>query len=209
MSNSMVHWNNSPMCVLDTETTGLEPYYHEIVEIALLPLDSNFDIRKDVQPLQFYMKPNHPDRIDPEAFKVNKLSMEKLAVFGLEQAKGMDILDTWVQKLKIPCNKYGNPNRVILLGHNVSFDIAFMKAWLNEDVYNDIFDGRFRDTMQTALFMNDKAGAHAAKVPFSRVNLSALSHHLSVPHPQAHTALADCVACAQCYKKLCSQGLLQ
>ena len=76
MANSMQHWNGNQVCAIDTETTGLDPLYDEILQLAIIPLDSNFEVRKDVMPLEIFMKPEYPERIKPEAMQVNRLDLE-------------------------------------------------------------------------------------------------------------------------------------
>ena len=68
----MEHWNGNQICAMDTETTGLDPFWHEIVQIAILPLDSNMEPRQDVLPFYINMIPQCPERVDREAVKVNK-----------------------------------------------------------------------------------------------------------------------------------------
>ena len=53
---SMETWNGNQMAVIDVETTGLRPYFNEIVQICILPLDSNCDPRKDILPFYINIK---------------------------------------------------------------------------------------------------------------------------------------------------------
>ena len=59
-SRVMKHWNGHQLCAIDTETTGLEAGYHEIVEIAIIPLDSEIKPRTDVLPFNIFIKPDFP-----------------------------------------------------------------------------------------------------------------------------------------------------
>ena len=71
-NNCMRHWNGDHLVVLDLETTGLRPGWHEIWQIALLPLDSNLDMRKDVLPFDILIEPEHMERIDWSAKVMQK-----------------------------------------------------------------------------------------------------------------------------------------
>ena len=53
MGNSMQHWNGNQLCVVDVETTGLDLFWHEIIQLCILPLDSDINPRTDVSP--FYI----------------------------------------------------------------------------------------------------------------------------------------------------------
>ncbi len=208
MGKSMRHWNGNQVCVIDTETTGLDPNWHEIVQLCILPLDSNFDTRKDVPPFYLNFKPDTPDHADPEALRINGLKLAELAISGIDKEKARDLLIDWVKKLKLPSTTYGTMKKIIPLGQNYSFDLSFIKAWLGVDEYNDIFDYHYRDTMVAALYLNDRAGMHAEKVPYSKVSLRYLASTMKIPYDRGHDALGDCLITAQVYKRLVMEGLV-
>ena len=58
----LVHLNGCLMAAVDLETTGTRPGYHEIIQIAVVPLDSDFKPLADVRPFYTLVKPNHPER---------------------------------------------------------------------------------------------------------------------------------------------------
>lgn len=208
MKNAMIHWNGNQMCVIDTETTGLEAGWHEIIQICILPLDSNIKPRKNVLPFYIEMIPEHPERASPEAMRVNKLNFAQIAQRGHDREKAKDLLDEWIKKLDLPYTSYGNRKRVIPLGQNYAFDQAHIKAWLGDETYDEYFAHRYRDTLQTANYLNDRAGMHAEKVPFSKTKLGWLCNKLDVDNERAHDALSDCIATAEVYRKLLLRGLL-
>ena len=209
MKNSMEHWNGSQMCVMDLETTGLDPYWHEIIQLCVLPLDSNYKPRKDVMPFYIEMRPNFPERIDDEAMTVNKLDACKIATRGFDSEKAKDLLRDWIEKLDLPYTKSGAfRKRIIPLGQNFGFDRAFLIRWLGIDEYNEFFEYFYQDTMIVAQYLNDRASMHGEKVPFSKVNLTWLANKLNVKIERAHDALSDCVATAEVYRQLVMQGVL-
>ena len=205
----MEHWNGNQVCVIDTETSGLDSYWHEILQIALVPLDSNFEPRKDILPFYIEMKPENPERIDPEAMAVNKMKLCTIMERGFDQEKAKDLLLTWKDKLELPYTKGGqHQKRIIPLGQNYAFDQAFIKQWLGVDMYNECFDGRYMDTMVAATYLNDRAAMHSERVPFPKLNLKAMAARLKIEHGRAHDALQDCVTTAKVYKALTTRGLL-
>jgi len=209
MKNSMEHWNGSQMCVIDTETTGLDPYWHEILQICILPLDQNIKPRKDVLPFYIELRPEHPERIDPEAMKVNRLNAAKISQRGFDQEKAKDMLREWYDKLELPFTKSGNyQKRIIPLGQNFAFDKAFILHWLGVEMYNEFFEYHYADTMNTAHYLNDRAAMHGEKVPFSKINLKYLASTLKIPHEFGHDALQDCLVTAEVYRTLLLRGLL-
>lgn len=203
---AMQHWNNKMMAVMDTETTGLDPNFHEMVQLCIIPLDANFNPLKGVIPFYVNLKPNFPERVDAKALEVNKMDMAKIMTEGFDRDKAIDMLIEWYKKLGIRGNAYGNPNKIMPLGQNYQFDKAFIQAWLGVELYNELFDYHYRDTMCSALYLNDRAGMRAEKVPFPKVNLQYLATTLGIKSERAHDALSDCLVTAEVYKKLMASG---
>jgi len=208
MSNAMIHWNGNQLCAIDTETTGLDPNYHEIIQIAILPLDSNIRPRRDVMPFYIEIIPDFPDRADPKAMEINRLNFTKIALRGHDREKAKDLLAEWIDTLGLPYTKFGNRKRIVPLGQNYAFDRSFMMAWLGSEMYNEFFSYDYRDSKISASFLNDKAAMHAEKVPFSKTGLAWLSNKLNVVNEKAHDALQDCITTAEVYRRLTQAGLL-
>lgn len=209
MSNTvMQHWNENQLCAIDTETTGLTPYYHEIVQICILPLTADIEVRNDVNPFYIEIIPEFPERADPKAMNINGLNFAKIGQRGHDKEAAKDLLTAWVDKLGLGYTKFGNRKKILPLGQNYAFDMSFLKAWLGASAYDDIFFYHYRDTMAAAGFMNDRAAMHAEKVPFNKINLSWLAKQYNVVHDRAHDALSDAVTTARVYKAMLKSGLL-
>ena len=48
------------IAAIDIETTGLDPLYHDIIEIAILPLDGEFEPRADILPFVARIRARRP-----------------------------------------------------------------------------------------------------------------------------------------------------
>jgi DNA polymerase III epsilon subunit-like protein len=208
VANSMIHWNGHQLVAIDVETTGLIPWFHEIIQLSIVPLDSNAVPRKDVMHLDLWIQPEHPERIDPKAMSVNKKTMAEIKTRGHDREKAKDLLREWVDRLGLPYTDWGNRKRLLPLGHGYSIDKAFVQRWFGHPEYSEIFDGRDRDTMVVANYLNDRAAMHAETVPYSKVTLGWLCKQLGVRLDRAHNAVDDCVATAACYKKLMEMGVI-
>lgn len=203
MAKSMVHWNSNEVAVIDVETTGLQAGYHEIIQIAIVMLDSNFDVRTDVMPFQLKLKPDHPERVAKQAMRVNGLNLEDLMAKGIPQVEAVDLFIQWYESLDIPYNKSGyNQCKIIPLGQNYAFDKGFIQSWLGLETYDRYFHYHHRDTMIAAHFVNDCYAMKAEDVPFAKTNLKWLCKKLNITNARAHDALQDCIATAQVYKRL-------
>jgi DNA polymerase III epsilon subunit-like protein len=207
INQSMQHWNGHQLCAIDVETTGTDPAYHEILQICILPLNSNVEPRKDVMPFYIEIIPNHPERIEKEAMTKNKLDASKIMQRGFDSFKAVDMFLEWMQTLNLPTTKFGQPKRIIPLAHNWPFDKGFVEQWMGPTQFNEVFDAHYRDTMAVASFLNDRAGAHAEIVPYSKSNLGWMCNKNAIINTCAHDALQDCIATAALYKKLIYAGL--
>lgn len=208
MKNSMEHWNGCQVCVIDVETTGLNPLIHEIWQLAIVPLDSNFDQRKDVMPFYVHMIPENMNSVD---FKNHIRSRDRFHEYtrrGLDKEKAVDLLETWIEKLELPYNKSGyNRAKIIPLGQNYQFDLGFMRRWLR-DRYDEWFRPDYRDTMIAASYLNDVYGMKNDNVPFPKVNLQYLCSQTNTINNSAHDALQDCVATAKVYKWMTRRNMI-
>jgi DNA polymerase III epsilon subunit-like protein len=207
-AKSMHHWNAHQMVVMDVETTGTRPYWHEVVQFAAVALDARLQPRKDILPFDIYMCPEHPERVDPEALKVTGLKLQDLLLKGHNQDSARDMFERWTQKLELGQTVWGSPKRIIPLAHNWAFDKPFIQDWMGYGLYDELIDSRFRDTMTVSLFLNDWADFQVEKVPYSKNKLSWLASKLGIEHEFAHNALQDCLVTAEVYRRLCQRGLM-
>jgi len=205
----MQHWNGHQLCAVDIEATGEDPFFHEMIQIAILPLDSNIERREDVPPFYINVIPDYPERANPEAMAVNRLKFSEIAKSGLDREKAKDVLVEWVDRLDLPFTTYGNRKKIIPLGQNLYYDIPFLKRWLGVDGYDDIFYPCPVDTMVVAAHKNNRAACHADHVPYPKINLAYLCNIEGVDKFKKHDALQDCVATADLYRRMCYRGLIE
>jgi DNA polymerase III epsilon subunit-like protein len=193
----MNHLNGHLLTVMDVETTGRRAGYHDIVQIALLPLEpTTLEPHPKYQPFYQNIRPEHPERIEPEAMAVNGLDLDDLMVCPTgEQVE--DALMNWFKGLGLPVGK-----RLIPLCQNSPFDVGFMSAWLGVDLYGRIFSRRGRDTMHFAIAINDREAFNGFGVPFHEVGLKPLCKKFGINIDNHHDAMADCIATARLYREL-------
>lgn len=197
--------NNNTNCVIDIETTGLDDQYHEICELAIVLLDCNLKPTKNI--FHKVIRPNHMDRCDPQALKVNGFKKEKL-LLGKSPGEVLEELDLFIEEHVKP------GKQLVPLGHNYTFDKGFLRNFLGSyhdsdgkevSLYDEWFFRRYRDTMHTAIFINDLAEMNGRlKVPFPKVSLKYLCSTMGIENPKAHTALSDALATLKCYEKMIS-----
>lgn len=174
---------------IDVETTGLIPGYHEIIQIAVQPLDDEFD--PEGEPMYCRLLPEYPERADPEALAKSGLRLNDPA---LSQERGADVL--WEH-----FEKWGGKG-LIPLAHNWSFERGFLGAWLGEELFSQVFFGHARDSMLFALQYQDRADILGQKRPFTSVSLESLCEQFGIVNEKPHDALHDAIAGAKLYRAL-------
>ena len=98
------------ICLIDTETTGTNPYRHELIEIGFIVF--NTDDPDEIFECNMKVKPEHIDRADPQALLVNGFREEDWA-----DAKDLKEALTFLQ-----VRAYG----AIFMAYNVTFDWNFI-----------------------------------------------------------------------------------
>lgn len=163
--------------VLDTETTGLDPYAdHRLVEIGCIELINHMPTGRQYHQ---YINPQRP--MPKEAFDVHGLGDD----FLKDQPVFAEIVDDFIEFI-------GEDS--VLVIHNAAFDMKFLNAeleWLN----------RPRIAMERAL---DTVQLARKKFPGSPVSLDALCRRFKIDNSNRtlHGALLDSDLLAQVYLEL-------
>jgi DNA polymerase III epsilon subunit-like protein len=195
--NGMKHLYGNVLAAVDVETSGRRAGYHEIIQIAILPLDSDIRPLAGVRPFYTTVKPLYPTRADEKSTKVHGISIAELVLHALEPDRVQELLLEWFKSIDLPVGKC-----LVPLAHNWAFESSFLKAWLGVDLAGEIFHGNARDAMLHALSLNDRAVFRGQEPPFGFVGLKSLCKHFKVVNSRPHDALADCVAEAEVYRAM-------
>jgi DNA polymerase III epsilon subunit-like protein len=194
----MIHLNGNLLCAVDVETTGLDPAKHDVIQIAVLPLDSEIRPLKTVMPFYMNMQPKRPENIDYQAMQVSKLDTLKIINMSIDPWKATDLFEEWFEKLNLPVGK-----KLMPLAHNWVFDRQFIMEWLGgPKSFEYFFHHHYRDSMTAALYLNDRAEQHVEKIPIPKVSLNYCGTVFRVPNAKAHDALQDCIQTAEVYRRM-------
>lgn len=170
---------------LDTETSGLDPLKHQILTMALVVEDNDaivFEREWKVKQMGWAI-------IDPYAMQVNKINLEEHNKVAQHE---MNV----VQELLFELRRLGLMNS-ILYGHNINFDIGFIKAAVARCNMQYPFNYHFGDSMILALALRD-----AGVISFTSPRLSDLCAKYGITAAQFHSALDDTKASLALYNKL-------
>ena len=144
--------------VLDTETGGFDPSVHSLLSVALIKTTANFQELKEL-----HIKIKYPVvHVSPEAMEVNKLDLRATSSWlKPDQARSaiLKFLDV-PEDIETNTNAYA---AYTLCGMNVQFDVGFMKKFLGEKTFTNIFYHRveeimsnFRDLQKTGAVRSPK-----------------------------------------------------
>lgn len=169
---------------IDTETTGLNEGIHEIVQIAIVIVDEDFNY---VDKFTSLIRPMHESNIDEEALKINRLKLSDL-VKAPTPLQVRNAFYQWHEEVH-------DGIKIEPLGHNYSFDQAFLKLFFG-NMYRERFYYKFRDTHVLAQALIDRGS-----LKVESTSLISLCDHFEIPI-KAHDALGDVLATMKLYKKL-------
>jgi DNA polymerase III epsilon subunit-like protein len=193
----LLHLNGNLLCSVDLETTGRRAGYHEIIQIACVPLNSELKPSATIRPFYMEMKPDFPERAEAQALHKNHLSLTDLLQCAPSQDRVRDLFTEWFEGLDLPFKK-----SLVPLAHNWAFEASWLKEWLGITLFDDIWFSHARDGMLLAIAINDRAAMRGEAIPFNRVGLGSLCNKFHVVNANAHDALADALAEAEIYRAL-------
>ncbi len=162
--------------VLDTETTGLDPFQGDrIVEIGCVELLNHVPTGRTYHQ---YINPERP--MPQEAFEVHGLGDEFLA----DKPKFVQIVDAFLE--------FVAEDKLVI--HNASFDMKFLNAELVRAKRRELAQDRAVDTLMIA----------RKRYPGAGNSLDALCRRFGVDNSgrELHGALLDCELLAEVYLEL-------
>jgi DNA polymerase III alpha subunit (gram-positive type) len=175
------------LAFIDTETTGLSPDRHEIIEFACVIVrqvarEGRGPILELVEEFELKIKPEHIELADEAALRINGYN-EADWIFAVDAKNAYE----HIAKKIAGCN---------MVSHNITFDHSFlMKGFEKHGVENTLHFHKI-DTISMAF-------ARLYDYPnVDKFSLRALSELFKVENAKAHTALADTRTLFQIYKKM-------
>jgi len=160
--------------VLDTETTGISPDEHRIIEIGCVEV---IDRRITGEHYHVYLNPER--EVDEQAFKVHGISNEFLA----DKPRFTDIVDQFISFIA----------RSELIIHNAPFDVGFIDM--------ELAKARWPEKLRSLCSITDTLVMAKNKHPGQRNNLDALCKRYEIDNTnrQLHGALLDAEILATVY----------
>ena len=175
--------------ILDVETGGLKYKENPITQIGLVVVEpKNFSI---IEQYETFVKPYAGLEITTKALEVSRVSIEEINN-GLDHVKAL-------AKLIEIFHKHSEPRqKVVLVGHNFSFDIRFLQELFDlksKDLF-DFIDPVYWCTMRMMKLYERKLKSDQA------YDLTACCSRFGIKLKAAHGALPDVLATRELLKSL-------
>jgi DNA polymerase III alpha subunit (gram-positive type) len=170
------------LAFVDIETTGLNVFTHEIIEVGCVLVDPSLKL---IEEFEIKIKPENIKNADDTSLKINHYE-EKNWKDALSLTEAMKILALKTKD-------------AIMVGHNIPFDAFFLdKAFFETKIEKKLFHYYMLDTVSIA-FAKLKDNKDITKF-----TLHELCEFFSVKNKDEHSALSDARATFELYKKLMS-----
>lgn len=182
---------DSKILWIDTETTGTDCTKHGVIQIAAL-----FEINGEIKSEMNLFKNIHPHReeIDIEALLKNNRTIEEIKSFE----DPYKVLLKFKNELGKYVNQYSKPDKFVMAGYNVSFDMDMMRASFERS--GDSYFGSW--FFWPVIDVKNEVAKRVAKgLRLPNYQLETLCAHFGV-NIDAHDALSDIKATRTLYYKL-------
>ena len=176
--------------VIDVETTGRTPGIHEIIQLSAMVVDTT-DWQR-VSSFTSLVRAYRIDVIDPEALRVNQISMDDIKRAPTSESVRGAFLDWWVD--------LGISDKINPCGWNYKFDEEFLKLFFGRVEYENLFYYKAVDVFPVA-WVAQHAGILDKSIDLSLANAS---DTLDITH-KPHDAYGDVYATWKVLEILCGK----
>jgi len=194
----MKHFNRHKPCVVLTRTNGPDLEFHEIAEIAIVPI-TNLVVDNSILPFNIRFNTINKGNLTIEQY-------DNCRKYGFGMSASYQLFDNWFRKLGLAFNK-----RIMPISYEWAIHRPFVAKWLgyadHVPLYDDYFSYWYRDLMPVGLYWNDLAELNNEYWPFSSVSLRHIGTKLGVPAPRSRTLLDKAYYIAEVYEKITSLHL--
>lgn len=164
---------------LDTETTGLSEYKHDIVQLACIPVING--VRQ--KSFNEFCQPTNWNNIQDEAIAVHGITRDMMATFQTQE----DLLNNFIKYV----NSFGV--KFTIAGYNVGFDKKFISATFSKYKKSSEFFKMFTINIHDTFV---RAKSVKSQIAVQSLKLEVVAPHFGI-FINAHDALSDIDATIQ------------
>jgi DNA polymerase III alpha subunit (gram-positive type) len=164
-------------CILDTETTGLKPDYHEVIQVAAIVCNEQL---QEINKVSFKIKPQHIERANKKALEINGYNPRTWNPKFYNHKKAMVYLSKFI------VNNNPEGDSVVMTGQNIKFDYNFLCNEYEQSGVEFPFSSVTLDLMDIA-----KLWSSIKNVKLRRYSLKYLAEFTKQVNTNPHDAEAD------------------
>jgi DNA polymerase III alpha subunit (gram-positive type) len=175
--------------IIDTETTGLSHNYNQVLTVGMLHLDINLKKIKFFETDHIKIK-HKTYNINKIAMQINKINLEEHNKTALETKDACKKINKFIIKNEL--------QEIPLIGHNIGFDLRFLKELYRQNNEEFLFNMETIDTRD--IWNNLKV---KGIIPYSlKGSLKTVANHFNIDYSHAHDAVNDCKITAGVLQKM-------
>ena len=175
---------------IDSETGGLDPDKHSLLSIALVVWED----RKIIDSKEILINDGILS-VTQEALTINRIDLEEHKQSAVSSSLAMAEILLFIGK------HFAGKDKITLAGHNVHFDVAFLKRFFsaNNKDFSDYFSHRIIDTSSILHYLY-----LAGCIKHKAISSDEAFELFDIKVEGRHTALGDAIATAKLFTKLLS-----
>ncbi len=156
---------------IDIETTGLNPYSDQIIELAGVVIELNTETFEVSEQVAFESTIALRQELDPRITRLTGITEQELKV-SKSITNVQEAWASWLEKHQIEA----------IIGHNIQFDLSFLKQehWFLPETYKTI------DTANLARVLFPQISAINLEYLQSKLELELPEQTLDITNPQSH-----------------------
>ncbi|MCS7017884.1 MAG: 3'-5' exonuclease [Cytophagales bacterium] len=182
-----------PYLVFDVETTGLEPDYHEIIQIGAVLYDDRWD---EISTYLTNVYPEHPER-----FAIPSAQVHELTLADLEEApmihEMLEDFEEWLME-ELNLSTRSDLRRIVVCGQSVTTDINFLRFAYKKCQMSWEFSLRPLDLFVLSNFYFRILKANGIHTPKSLSLKSVAAYFGMERQTETHNALEDAILTGRC-----------
>lgn len=175
----------------DTETTGLNSYKNDIIQIAcIVEVEGNV-----LDQFESKIRPFDPANVEPKALEVNGLKLEDV----LKYPDPKIVHKEFTKFISNYIDKFDKADKFAPAGYNIKFDIDFLMSFFRkcgDSYYGSYFNYKAIDPLYMIHVMD-----YERKINLPNYKLVTVCNHYNI-NIEAHEALSDIKATRELFKTL-------
>lgn len=199
----IININSNTICALDILTTGPKAHFNDIINIAIIPMDPDLKIRRDIVPFNLPMQPRRPYNVDITNLPIPREEYAKLLIQAHDPDTVGDLFAEWYKRFKLRENK-----GIIPLVYDWGAKREFLVDWLGIENYLYHFVDKPRDVLSVVLYENDRSEHNCETIPYPKTNFTYICNTLGVEKSRIKGDVLDNALCiAEAYRRTLKRSI--